>query len=87
MSKDEGLSSRSDSLTPAQRVRAVFPEARSYQWAGPTYCVYPGDYKIVRGKRTPWVLNNSIGVGGNTAREAWENAAKGLRNYPWGRQA
>lgn len=71
------------SATPAKRVRAVFPEAHCYQWAGPTYCIYPGTVKIKRGKRKPWLVNNSIGIGGHSVREAWANAARGLKRYPW----
>lgn len=74
-------------MTAAQKVRAVFPEAHSYEWAGPSYCIYPGNVKIERGKRRGWIINNSIGSGGRTAREAWANAAKGLRRYPFGRHA
>lgn len=70
-------------LTPAKRVRAVFPDAHSYEWAGPSYCIYPGGVKIERGERRVWFVNNSIGKGGRTAREAWTNAAKSLRRYPW----
>lgn len=69
-------------VTPKQRVLLRFPEAHAYHWTG-SWCIYPGDTEIKRGRRKPWVLNNSIGIGGKTASQAWAAAAKGLRRYPW----
>lgn len=66
-------------LTPKQRVLKRFPRAHCYEWAGPTYCIYPGDVKIVRGKERPWILNNTLGLSERTPKQAWAGAAKELR--------
>lgn len=63
-------------MTPKQKVLLVYPEAHSYAWAGPAYCIYPGTVRIKRGKRRPHVLNNSLNLSDRTARQAWAAAAK-----------
>ena len=61
--------------TAKERVMRRYPKAYCYEWAGPSYCIYPGTVKIIRGKRTPWIFNNALNVSNPSRRAAWADAA------------
>jgi hypothetical protein len=66
-------------MTPALKVRAKYPKAYAYQFAGASpWVIYSGGIEVRRGKRAT-TYNFSLNSCDPTRRQAWASAAKHLR--------
>ena len=52
-------------MKPKQRVLKRWPEAHAFDWAGPSWIIYDGEF-----------VNLGMNAGSPTARQAWAEAAK-----------